>query len=203
MKFSLAAAAFVAIACSQITSACEDRKCGENDSKCIAACVHNINQCLDSCGGGQSCYNQCVSEWTPTITASDGSTVSTSNPLGTATADISGASTLATGTATDVGTASVPTGSINTAVGSSAIPTASDSFASASASLATAFSSATSALSSQFSASLASAASSASAPGASASASTTAKSAASMESTNLAAKVAYTICAMALLAVAL
>lgn len=199
MKFSFTVAAFVAIAFSQITSACEDRKCGENDWKCISACVNNINKCLDNCGGGQSCYNQCVSEWTPTITASDGSPVSTNNPLGTATADISGANTMATATGTDIATASVPTGSVNTAAGSSVVPS---SMLSASASLATAFSSASMSLSSQFSVSLQSAASSVSAAASSATASTTASSAAA-ESYSFSSKVFYTACAMVLLAVAL
>ncbi|KAH8549861.1 hypothetical protein BGW37DRAFT_522067 [Umbelopsis sp. PMI_123] len=194
MKFSLVITAFIAIACAQITSACKNKKCGENDPQCISACISNINSCMDQCGGGQSCYDKCVSEWTPTITASDGSTVSTSDPLGTATADISGASTLVT--------ASVPTGSINTAAGTSVIPTSSDSFLSASASLATAFSSATSSLSSQFSASIQSAASSVSASASSATASTTTSSD-TVRSAIFSAKVIFSVIAVAIFAVAL
>ncbi|CAM0138929.1 hypothetical protein VKS41_008487 [Umbelopsis sp. WA50703] len=199
MKFTLAAAGLLAVA--QVAYACQDKTCGEDDPSCISACVDQINKCVSDCGGGSSCYQQCISEWTPTITNSAGSAVSTSDPLGTATADISGYSTVSPVSAA----AATATGSLNTAAGASTAAPLSGSAAasldSASASLATAFSSATLSLQSGFSASLSAASSSIAGAASSASASTSASSAA-VESASSSAKIIYTVCAVAALALA-
>ncbi|KAG2171496.1 hypothetical protein INT43_009157 [Umbelopsis isabellina] len=205
MKFTLAALGLVAVA--QVAYACENKQCAEDDQECINACVDQINKCVSDCGGGNSCYQQCISEWTPTITNSAGAPVSTSDPLGSATADISGWSTVtgvsagpATATATADGTMSM-----NTAPGaSSGAPltgSAAASFASASASLATAFSSATMSLQSGFSASLSAASSSVA--GAASSAASSGSTSAAVESASSSAKIIYTVCAVAALALAL
>lgn len=202
MKFTLAAVGLVAVA--QVAYACENKQCAEDDQECISACVDQINKCVSDCGGGNDCYQQCISEWTPTITNSAGAPVSTSDPLGSATADISGYSTV-TGVSAGPATAAASM-SMNTAPGaSSGAPltgSAAASFASASASLATAFSSATMSLQSGFSASL-SAASSSVAGAASSAASSSSSTSAASESASSSAKIIYAVCAVAALALAL
>ncbi|KAJ2958390.1 hypothetical protein NQZ79_g5966 [Umbelopsis isabellina] len=201
MKFTLATLGLLAAA--QVAYACENKQCAENDQECINACVDQINKCVSDCGGGNSCYQQCISEWTPTITNSAGAPVSTSDPLGSATAEISGYSTV-TGVSAGPATASA---SLNTAPGASTgaplTGSAAASFASASASLATAFSSATLSLQSGFSASLSAASSSVAGAASSAAASSSGATSAAVESASSSAKIIYTVCAVAALALAL